>query len=147
MPIKRKRSLSNIVDEYFESIEEMMEQMRTMLSEKPSWNQKTCTIEPLRDITLTPTEVIVTVDLPYAEEKTVKIKPLEKNVLEIRAKMKKKVKFNELGITHRKGEFKEFHCQTRIPVPVHTEKMEILFKKGILKICLPRKEEFTIPIE
>ena len=147
MSTKRKRSFSDVVDEYFESIEEMMEQMQAMLTEKPSWNQKACTIEPLRDIVVTPTEVIVTVDLPYAEEKTVKIKPLEKNVLEIRAKMKKKVKFNELGITHRKGEFQEFHCQTRIPVPVHTKKMKILFKKGILKICLPRKEEFTIPIE
>ncbi len=147
MSTKKKRSFFDIIDEYFENVEEMMEQMRAMLTEKPSWNQKTCTIEPLRDVIVTPTEVIVTVDLPYAEEKTVKIKPLEKNILEIRAKMKKKVKFNEFGITHHKGEFQEFHCQTRIPVPVHMEKMEVHFKKGILEIRLPRKEEFTIPIE
>lgn len=147
MSTKRRRSFFDVVEEYFENIEELMEQMRTMLGERPSWDQKTCTIEPLRDVIVTPTEVIITVDLPYAEEKTVKIKPLEKNVLEIRAKMKRKVKFNELGITHHKGEFQEFHCQTRIPVPVYTEKMEVHFKKGILEIRLPRKEEFTIPIE
>jgi HSP20 family molecular chaperone IbpA len=34
-----------------------------------------------------------------------------------------------------------------IPVQVHMDKMRFKFKKGILEIHLPRKHEYTIPLE
>jgi HSP20 family molecular chaperone IbpA len=147
MSSKRKRSIFDVVDEYFDNLEEWAERFRETLVEKPSWNQKACTMEPLRDIMVTPTEVIVTVDLPYAEENAVQVKPVDKNVIQISAKMKRKIRFDDFGITHYKGEFQKLHCQTRIPVPVYMDKMEIRFKKGILEIRLPRKHEYEIPIE
>ena len=147
MPTKRKRSIFDVVDEYFDNLEEWAERFRETLVEKPSWNQKACTMEPLRDILVTPTEVIVTVDLPYAEENTVQVKPVDTNVIQISAKMKRKIRFDDFGITHYKGEFQKLHCQTRIPVPVYMDKMEIRFKKGILEIRLPRRHEYEIPIE
>jgi HSP20 family molecular chaperone IbpA len=147
MPTKRKRSIFDVVDEYFDNLEEWAERFRETLVEKPSWNQKACTMEPLRDIMVTPTEVIVTVDLPYAEENAVQVKPVDKNAIQISAKMKRKIRFDDFGITHYKGEFQKLHCQTRIPVPVYMDKMEIRFKKGILEIRLPRKHEYEIPIE
>jgi HSP20 family molecular chaperone IbpA len=147
MATKRKRSIFDVVDEYFDNLEEWAERFRETLVEKPSWNQKACTMEPLRDIMVTPTEVIVTVDLPYAEENAVQVKPVDKNVIQISAKMKRKIRFDDFGITHYKGEFQKLHCQTRIPVPVYMDKMEIRFKKGILAIRLPRKHEYEIPIE
>jgi HSP20 family molecular chaperone IbpA len=147
MATKRKRSIFDVVDEYFDNLEEWAERFRETLVEKPSWNQKACTMEPLRDILVTPTEVIVTVDLPYAEENTVQVKPVDTNVIQISAKMKRKIRFDDFGITHYKGEFQKLHCQTRIPVPVYMDKMEIRFKKGILEIRLPRRHEYEIPIE
>jgi len=147
MSTKRRRSIFDIIDEYFENLEEWAERFRETLIERPSWNQKTCTIEPLRDIMVTPTEVIVTTDLPYTEENTIKVKPLDKNTIQISARMKRKIRFDEFGITHYKGEFQTFQCQTRIPVPVYMDKMEIRFKKGILEIRLPRKHQYRIPIE
>ena len=117
------------------------------LMDKPSWNQKACTIEPLRNIMVTPTEVIVTVDLPYTKEDTIKIKPIDNRTIEVSARMKRKIRFDEFGIIHHKGEFETLHCQTRIPVPVYMDKMEVHFKKGILEIRLPRKHEYTIPVE
>ena len=147
MTNRRKRSIFDAIDEYFESLGEWTENLRERLIERPSWNQKNCTMEPLRDIMVTPTEVVVTVDLPYTEESTVKVKAVDENTLEISAKMKRKIRFDEFGITHYKGEFQTLHCHTRIPVPVYIDKMEVRFKKGILEIRLPRKHEYTIPIE
>jgi len=147
MSTRRRRSIFDIIDEYFESLEAWAERFRERLTERPSWNQKTCTMEPLRDIMVTPTEVIVTVDLPYAEENRIQVKPVDKSTIEISARMKRKIRFDEFGITHYKGEFETLHCQTRVPVPVHMEKMKVRLKKGILEVRLPRKHEYTIPIE
>jgi HSP20 family molecular chaperone IbpA len=147
MSTRRRRSIFDIVDEYFESLEEWAERLRETLIEKPSWNCRACTMEPLRDILITSDEVIVTVDLPYTEENTIEVKPISGDTIEVSAKMRRKVSFDEFGITHHKGEFHRFHCQTRIPVPVYMDKMEVRFKKGILEIHLPRKHEYEIPIE
>ncbi|MGC9346128.1 MAG: hypothetical protein ACP5ER_05010, partial [Candidatus Bathyarchaeales archaeon] len=88
-----------------------------------------------------------TVDLPYAEENTIQVKPIGGNTIEISAKMRRKVRFDDFGITHYKGEFQTLRCQTRIPVPVYMDRMEIRFKRGILEIRLPRKHRYEIPIE
>lgn len=147
MSNKKKRSIFDVIDEYFDGLEEWAERFRDRLIERPSWNQKTCTIEPLRDIMVTPTEVIVTADLPYAEENTIQVKPLDSNIIQISAKMKRKIRLDDFGITHYRGEFQTFQCQTRIPVPVYMNKMEIRCKKGMLEIHLPRKHKHTIPTE
>ena len=147
MSTRKNRSIFDIINEYFENLEEWTERFRESLIEKPSWNCRACTIEPLRDIMVTPTEVTVTVDLPYAEENAIKVRPISKDTIEILAKMKQKVRIGDFGITHYKGEFQTLHCQTHIPVPVDMDKMEIRFKKGILEIRMPRKHEYEIPIE
>jgi HSP20 family molecular chaperone IbpA len=147
MSTRKRRSIFDIMDEYFENLEEWAERFRESLIERPSWNCRACTMEPLRDMTVTHDKVIVTVDLPYSEENTVQVKPISKDTIEISAKMKRKVSFDDFGITHYKGEFQKLHCQTRIPVPVYMDRMEVRFKKGILEIHLPRKHEYEIPIK
>ncbi|HVP17243.1 MAG TPA: Hsp20 family protein [candidate division Zixibacteria bacterium] len=128
-----------MIDEYFEEMEKWAEQVRETLSEKPCWDLKTCAIEPLREITVTPTQVIVTVDLPYAKEETVQVKAVDGSSLEVLAEMRKKIRLTELGVTHRKGMIQRFHAWIRIPVTVNMDKMKIQHKKGILEIELPRK--------
>lgn len=147
MSERRRRSIFDLIDEYFENLEESFRRLRESLIEKPSWNCKTCTMEPLHDMSITPNEVIVTVDLPYIEGNTISVKPISNEAIEISAKMKRKISFDDFGITHYKGEFQTFHVQTRIPVPVYMDKMEVRFKRGILEIRLPRKYEYEIPIE
>jgi HSP20 family molecular chaperone IbpA len=146
MSNKRKRSIMDILDDYFEELEEF-ERRRETLTERPSWNQKACTMEPLRHVRVTPTEVIVTADLPLTKENSIQVKPLDKSTIEILASMKRKIHFTDFGITHHKGEFQKLHCHLRVPVPVYMEKIELRFKKGILEIRLPRKHEYTIPAE
>jgi HSP20 family molecular chaperone IbpA len=147
MSTRKRRTIFDLIDEYFESLEEYAERLSEALMERPSWNCRTCTMEPLRNVVVTPTEVIVTVDLPYTEENTIQVKPISKDTIEITAEMKRKIRFDDFGITHYEGEFQTFHCQTRIPVPVYMDKMEVRFKKGILEVRLPRKHEYEIPME
>jgi len=128
-----------MIDEYFEEMEKWSDQVRETLSEKPCWDLKTCAIEPLREITVKPTEVIVTVDLPLADGKTVKVEPVDNSSLEITAEMKKKIRLTELGVTHRQGIIQRFHAWIRVPVTVNMDKMKIEHKKGILEIRLPRR--------
>ncbi|MBX5320632.1 MAG: Hsp20/alpha crystallin family protein [Candidatus Bathyarchaeota archaeon] len=144
---RRRRSIFDLIDEYLENLEAWAEGVRETLMERPSWNCRTCSMEPLRDIMVTGDEVIVTVDLPYAEQNTIQVKPVGKDAIEISAKMRRKISFDDFGITHYRGEFQRFHCQTRIPVPVYMDRMEIRFKRGILEIRLPRKHEYEIPVE
>ena len=139
MSIRKRESVSDMIDEYFQEMEKWADQVKETLSERPCWDLKTCTIEPLREITIRPTEVIVTVDLPYADKKTVKVEAVDTASLEISAEMKKKIRLTELGVTHRQGVIQRFHAWIRIPVTVNMDKMKIEHKKGILEIKLPRK--------
>ena len=147
MSIRRRRSMSDIMDEYFEDMERWAEQVRETMIEKPCWDLKTCAIDPLREITVTPTEVIVTVDLPYAKKETVQVKKVDAASIEILAEMRRKIRLNELGVTHRKGEIQRFHGWIRIPVSVNMDKMKVLDKKGILEIRLPRKPWRRVPVK
>jgi HSP20 family molecular chaperone IbpA len=144
MSIRKRQSISDMIDEYFEDMERRIEQVRETLSEKPCWDLRTCAIEPLREITVTPAEVIVTVDLPYAKKETVRIKAVDAS-LEIFAEMRRKIRLNELGVTHRKGVIERFHGWIHIPVTVNTAKMKVQHKKGILEIRLPRKTMAQAP--
>lgn len=139
MSIRKRQSISDLIDEYFEGMEKWVEQVRETLTEKPCWDLKTCAIEPLREITVTPKEVIVTVDLPYAKKETVQVEAVDAASLEICAEMRRKIRLSELGVTQSGGVIRRFHGWIRIPVTVDMNKMKIQHKKGILEIKLPRK--------
>jgi HSP20 family molecular chaperone IbpA len=147
MSIRRRRSISDLMDEYFEDMERWAEQVRETLSERPCWDAKTCAIEPLREVTMTPTEVVVTVDLPYAKKGTVRVKRVDASSIEVSADMRKKIRLDELGVTHRIGEVHKFHGWIRIPVSVNMDRMKVLQKKGILEIRLPRKRWRRVPVK
>ncbi len=141
MAIRKRTDFRDLLDRYFTDLKEELERWGETLMEAPSWDTKTCEMEPLHDMKVTPTEVVVTMDLPFTTENKVQVKPVDINTLEISAEMKRKVDLSEFGITHYQGEFKKFYCQSHIPVPVRMDKMKINFKKGILEIHLPRKHK------
>jgi HSP20 family molecular chaperone IbpA len=139
MSTKRKRTISDIIDAYFDEFERWAEEFEETVMQRPSWNLKNCTMEPLREMMVAPTEVVVTVDLPYTDRNSIKVKPVSHTSLEVSAKLKKRIRLDDLGVSHCKGEFERFHCHVRIPVPVNMDDMSTHFKKGILEIRLPRK--------
>ena len=107
---------------------------------KPSWDLELCCIESLCNVTVDTHEVLITADLPYVNADKIKINPIGRRMLEIKAEMKRGIGFEEFGITHRQGEFKFFRCQVRVPVPVDFTRLKTEFKHGILEVHLPRKK-------
>jgi HSP20 family protein len=138
---KKERSFFDLMDTYFEGLEEEFDRWRESIMDMPSWNEKTCAMRPLSDMKVTAREVVMTVDLPLTLESSVQVKPLDERTLEISAEMKRKIQFKELGATHRKGEFHKLHCHKRIPVLVDMDKIHVSYKKGILEVHIPRKHE------
>ena len=65
---------------------------------------------------------------------------LNENLFEIKAKMKKKLRFADLGIYYRQGEFSSIRCQVHVPVDVDASKMTISYRGRIWEIRLPRKK-------
>ena len=52
MAIRRKRSFSDLIDEYFKDLEEWTQEFGEPFAERPSWNLKNRSIEPLRETSI-----------------------------------------------------------------------------------------------
>lgn len=87
---------------------------------------------------MTADEVVLTVDLPYVEQKGVKVKRSTEDSIELYAKTSRKITFKDLGIKHRHGEFTSYHAIIRMPVAVDERKMTRKFKRGLLEVHIPR---------
>jgi HSP20 family molecular chaperone IbpA len=138
---QKKSSIFDTINEYIEDFEALADElMASAFPEGPSWNTETCCLQALSNVFITRREVIVTADLPNIEPETVKVEAVDENLIEITAKMKKKVRFADLGIYHRQGEFSFLRCQDRIHVAFDAEKMKISCKGGIVEVRFPRKK-------
>ena len=136
----RKRSIFDVMGEYVEAFDALADELlEATFPEVPSWNTETCCLQALSNVFVTTKEVVVTADMPNIEPETVKVEAVDEKVIQITAKMKKKVRFADLGICHRQGEFSALRCQDRIQVAFDSEKMKIAFTGGILEVRFPRK--------
>ena len=145
---RKRRSIFEIIREHVEELEAFADELLgSALIERPSWDLQSCCLEPLCSVFVSADEVVVTADLPNINPKNIKVEAIGEDLIEINAKMKRKLHFEDFGITHRQGEFSAFRCQTRIPVPVDTKKMKTQFKHGILEVHLPRKKGYKIKVE
>jgi HSP20 family molecular chaperone IbpA len=102
------------------------------------WNVAAACIEPLYNLMVGPTEVVLTIDLPYVNQRQVKLACPANDVLELYAETNRKITFGDLGIKHRHGEFTCYHARIRTPVPIDETKIKTHFKRGVLEIHLPR---------
>jgi len=118
--------------------EESAGQMHMSPFHESGWNVAGACIEPLYNLYVAPTEVILTVDLPYVDEKQVKLRCPENDVVEIYAETTKRITFRDLGVKHRHGEFTCYHSRIRIPVQVDEGRVRTSIRRGVLEVHLPR---------
>lgn len=85
-----------------------------------------------------PTEVVLTFDLPYVNEKKVKLRCPTEDSVEVYAETNRKITFRDLGAKHRHGEFTCYRATIQIPVPVDERLISTKFKRGILEVHIPR---------
>lgn len=148
MSIKRRKDFFELMRAYFKDWETFADELlESVMMERPSWDIESCCLEPLCNIFVSADEVVVTADLPSIDPKTIKVETVNANVIEIKAGMKRKIRFHDFGITHREGEFTSFRCHVHIPVSVDMKKMETQFKRGILEVRIPRKKGYKIKVE
>ena len=102
------------------------------------WNVATACIEPLYNLFVGATEIVLTVDLPYVNQTRVRLQCPSNDMVEIYAETNRKITFKDLGIKHRHGEFTCYHARIRIPVPVDENKISSRLKRGVLEVHLPR---------
>lgn len=126
---------------YINEIESLAnELLKSTFPEGPSWNTVTCCLFALSNVFVTSNEIILTADFPNIEPETVTVVMKSSNIIEVSAKLKKKVHFDDLGIHHRTGEFSFLRCEGHVNVGIDTEKMKISCKEGFLEVRIPRKK-------
>ena len=145
--MRRRRSIFDIIREHVDELEAIAEEMLDQLVERPSWDASTHSLEPLCDVSVAPDKVIVTADLPKADPQSIRVSGISDDLIEITAKMRVKINFEDFGVTHRRGEFSRFSCRVPLPVPVDTSRAKARFRRGILEIILPRKRGYEIKVE
>ncbi|MCK5563558.1 hypothetical protein KAI30_05230, partial [Candidatus Bathyarchaeota archaeon] len=111
MSRRRRRSIFEVMNEYMEDFRTWAEEIiESATAERPSWDIRSCCLEPLCNVFITIDEAIVTADLPNTDPKNIKVEAVSEDSIEIRAKMKRTLRFDDFGITHRRGEFSSFRC-------------------------------------
>ena len=106
--------------------------------QRSGWNVTAACIEPLYNLTVGAAEIVLTIDLPYVNQKKVELGCPEDDIVEILAQTNKKITFKDLGIKHRHGEFTCYHARIRMPVPVDERKLKSSFKRGVLEVHVAR---------
>lgn len=144
MAVRRRRSIFDLMREY---MEEIADEMLERFMERPSWDASSQSLEPLCDVLVRSDKVIVTADLPKADPESIRISGISDDLIEITARMRVKVNFEDLGVTHRRGEFTCFSCRVSLPVPVDISGAKARYRRGILEIVLPRKLGYEIKVE
>jgi len=133
MSHERRKHLFDVMDEYFKRIEYLFEGPFAS-----GWNEAAQCIEPLYNIAVGSSEVILTVDLPYVDPQQVTIKVPANDTIEINANTKRQITFTDMGVRHRGGQFKCYRARIHMPVAVLESGMTSKFKRGILQVRLPR---------
>jgi HSP20 family molecular chaperone IbpA len=102
------------------------------------WNASAASIHPLYDMVVGPAEVVLTMDLPYVNQKEVKVHCPTEDSVEVYAETNRRITFKDLGAKHRHGEFTCYRALVQIPYKVDEKKIISKFKGGVLKLHIPR---------
>jgi HSP20 family molecular chaperone IbpA len=86
---------------------------------------------------MTANEVVLTIDLPFVSRKSIRIRYLTADAIEIYAETSKRISFKDLGVKHRHGEFTCYHARIKVPVPIK-RKMTSKLKRGVLEVHFER---------
>ena len=141
--VKRRKSVFDYYEDLFKRMEQrFLDIFKMRPFSMPSWDTESCSLEPLVDYKITTDEVIITADLPNVEKQDIEIHTTSDTV-EIKAEMKKEVKFERWGTKAYQKEFRCFHKILGLPTKINTDKVKATFKNGMLQINAPIKREKT----
>lgn len=134
-------ALHRRMDEILDSLVNLPAPMRAL------WDGNACCLEALGEVQETPTEYIVTIDLPFVNKDDVEI-TVSEDQLAIQAKTRSEIHFERWGTLQQELRFQHFAKTVPLPSNVNTEKIQAHFQQGLLEIHLPKqKHPRKIPID
>ena len=95
---------------------------------------------PQVDVTETAKEIKITAELPGLDEKDVDVSVLD-NMLSIKGEKIQEKEEEEHDSYYSERSFGSFQRTIALPQGIDTEKVQARFKKGVLKITIPKKPE------
>jgi HSP20 family protein len=95
--------------------------------------------EPYVDVYETPTEVIVTAELPGIKKKDIRLNATE-DTLEISAEAREEIMEERPGIIHKERRMGRFYRSLPLPCKVRPEEARAKYVDGILEVRLPKAE-------
>lgn len=95
---------------------------------------------PAVDIAEQENEYIVTMDLPGVAKEDVTIS-LESNILTIRGERKQEKEVKNKSLHRVERTYGSFQRSFTLPTTVKSDKIDALFKDGVLQVTLPKSEE------
>ncbi len=106
---------------------------------------------PRVDVSETDTEIKATAELPGMDEKDISVE-LEDNFLTLRGEKKTEQEEKEKNWFHREQSYGSFHRVIALPAGVDASKATAKFRKGVLTVVAPKREEEkskrkTVPIQ
>ncbi|MCS7112633.1 MAG: hypothetical protein RMJ00_01910 [Nitrososphaerota archaeon] len=137
--MSRRRRLTDVLEEYIDRLEEILEGYLYDMEERKLWHPSSEAIEPLANIYVEPREVVVTVDMPCADSESTHVRFIDDNTVEIEASLQRTLDFSSLRVTHRSGRFKKYHIRINLPVSVDPGRASITCYRNVLELRIPRK--------
>jgi HSP20 family protein len=104
---------------------------------EPMWSGPISSFSPNVDITESDKEIKVTAELPGIDEKDIDL-TLNKDSLTIKGEKKEEKENKDGDFYHMERSYGSFSRTIPLPVEVETAKVSATYKKGILKIKLPK---------
>jgi len=96
-----------------------------------------CDFMPQLDVSESETEIQVNAELPGMTDKDIEVS-LENNVLNIKGQKKQEQEKKEKNYHYVERQYGSFYRSIPLPAEVEGEKIEAIFKNGILTISLPK---------
>ncbi len=126
-PFKELQALQDRIDKLFE------ESLRGRELAATSWT-------PAVDIYETDDAIVLEAELPGMNEKDIEVK-VEDNVLTIRGERKFEEERKEENYYRMERFYGAFQRSFTLPPNIETDKIKAEYKKGILKVTMPKKEQ------
>ncbi len=95
---------------------------------------------PTFDVSETDKAVEVRAELPGMDEKDIEV-TLDENILTVRGEKKQERSENKKNYYLSECRYGEFHRAVPLPADIDREHVKAAFKKGVLRITLPKTEE------
>jgi len=116
--------------------------------DRPMFDVSSRCLEPLSYIYEEEDKVRVLIDLPFVNRKEDITVRVEKNIIEVEARMSREVKYSSIAGLYKDITFNTFRKIIRFPFEIDPDSVKAKFKNGVLELLIKRgKRRTRIPVE